>query len=212
MKISVITPSIRPEGLVVVQNALAKQSLQDFEWLVEIGIPQKGHDLNAAYNRMLKRAKGELVVSLQDYIDIRSDGLEQFWEAYQKHPDTFYTAPVGRTLDYQDVEWDWRTHAAAQANWHSWEIDWASAPLEALKKIGGFDEGCDGVWSMDNVNIGLRAEMAGYRFGHLPLNKAVAFDHNKTMKHPFDDKRDSAFHNQRMDEIRRGEVIIKYLC
>ena len=34
MKISVITPSIRPEGLKILQECLAQQTFKDFEWLV----------------------------------------------------------------------------------------------------------------------------------------------------------------------------------
>src|ERR1035437_8527622 len=84
MKISVITPSIRCEGLKIVQQSLEKQTFQDFEWLTEIGIPGRGHDLNAAYNRMLRRAKGELIVSLQDFIKAPPQYLQKFWDAYQK--------------------------------------------------------------------------------------------------------------------------------
>lgn len=202
--ISVLTPSIRPEGLKRVQDSLAQQTFQDFEWLTEISIPEKGCDLNAAYNRMLKRAKGELVVSLQDFIRIPSDGLQRFWEAYTEHPDTFFTAPVGQTLDYEHIQWDWRKNPDATMNWHSWEIDWGAAPLGALLKIGGFDEELDNGWSYDNVNVGLRAEMAGYKFALLDI-PAIAYDHHKTMPHPFLPQQDATLHNQRLDQIRRGE-------
>lgn len=204
MLISVITPSIRPKGLAITQACLAKQSLKDFEWLTEISIPEKGHDLNASYNRMLRRAKGELVVSLQDYIRIPENGLELFWEAYQNNKDTFFTAPVGKTIDWVNVKWDWRTSNAGRMDWTMWEADWASAPLEALKKIGGFDEELDKYWSFDNVNVGLRAEMAGYKFDCLHENKAVAYDHDKDFKHPFRQNYNPPFHNNRLDEIRRG--------
>jgi hypothetical protein len=73
MKISVLTPSIRPQGLAITQQCLTEQTFTDFEWLTEIGLPNRGHDLNSAYNRMLKRANGELVVSLQDYIKVRPE-------------------------------------------------------------------------------------------------------------------------------------------
>lgn len=202
-KISVLTPSIRPEGLTIVQDSLSTQTFQDFEWLVELGIPERGCDLNAAYNRMLRRAKGELVVSLQDFIKIEQTGLEKFWNYYLVNP-AFVTAPVGQTLDWQHIDWDWRKHPASVMNWHSWEIDWASAPLEALKAIGGFDEELDKGWSYDNVNVGLRADLAGYKFAVLKDNPAVHFSHNKVTPHPFLPQQDANLHNQRLDEIRRG--------
>jgi len=39
MKISVITPTIREEGLPIVDKALNRQSFEDFEWLVGSPFP-----------------------------------------------------------------------------------------------------------------------------------------------------------------------------
>jgi len=202
--ISVVTPSIRPEGLKIVQECLAQQSFQDFEWLVELGIPGKGHDLNAAYNRLLRRAKGELIVSYQDYIQIDPEGLRRFWDAYVAAP-KFYTAPVGKVENWGDeAKWDWRIYPEAHMDWLRWEIDWACAPLAALKEIGGFDEELDKFWSFDNVNVGLRASIAGYQFAHLPDNPAIALDHDKKEPHPFREKYNTEFHNERLDAFRMG--------
>lgn len=204
MKISVITPSIRPEGLKVVQESLANQTLQDFEWLTEIGIPRKGCDLNQSFNRMIRRAKGELIVFYQDYIKIENDGLEKFWDAYLENKKDFITAPVGKTSDWKDIVWDWRKNPEGKVDWLRWEIDWACAPKSALFEIGGFDEELDKFWSFDNVNVGLRAQMAGYTFRNLRTNQAVAFDHDKHEKHPFRERYNPAHHNERLDEIRMG--------
>lgn len=204
-KISVITPTIRPGGLAQVWDSLSKQTFQDFEWLVEIGIPGRPHDLNAAYNRMLRRAKGDLIVSAQDYLELPPDGLERFWEVHDGN--TFMTAPVGKVFNaYGDEEpaWDWRIHPDANMTWNQWEIDWGAAPLLALKRIGGFDEELDGHWSSDNVNVGYRAFREGYLFKHLPDNRAVALDHDRFMKHPFRDGYDPKFNNERMAEFDRG--------
>lgn len=211
MRISVLTPTIRPEGLKIVQECLAKQTLQDFEWLVEVGIPERGHDLNASYNRMLKRAKGELMVSLQDYIKIQDNGLELFWQAHQSRPNTFFTAPVGKVLKWEDApKWDWRESEHANMNWQMWEIDWGCAPMSALKKIGGFDEELDKGWTFDNVNVGYRAHLEGYEFAHLVENKAVAFDHDAHSKHPFREKIDPILHNERLRDFDMG-LRLKYI-
>lgn len=204
MTFSILTPSIRPKGLAITQSSLKEQTLQDFEWLVELGIPDRGHDLNASYNRMLRRAKGEIIISLQDYIRIPKDGLERFYKAHKQNPDTFFTAPVGKVLDWKDKpEFDWREHTN-ECDWRRWEIDWGSAPLKALKKIGGFDEELDGHWSSDNVNVAFRADLAGYQFKCLSDNKAIAIDHDKKMKHPFRDDYDPDFNNTRLALFEKG--------
>lgn len=207
-KISVLSPSIRPEGLAITQKCLSEQTFTDFEWLVEIGIPGNGHDLNKSYNRMLRRAKGELIVSLQDYIKILPTGLENFWKAYQENKRVFYTAPVGKTDDKtysaKSNKWDWRAFTTEIMNWQKWEIDWGAAPLSALKEIGGFDETLDDYWSFDNVNVGFRADMAGYKFGNLINNLALAYDHDAFIKHPFRERFNPEYHNERLDEFRHG--------
>ncbi len=213
MKVSVLTPSIRPEGLKIVQESLANQTFVDFEWLTEIGVPGQGHDLNAAYNRMLRRARGELIVSMQDYIKAPPNYLQKFWDAYQKDPKMFYTAPVGKVdnLDYiGPIKWDWRAYADAKPQWQHWEIDSASAPLSALKEIGGFDEELDGHWSSDNVNVGFRANLAGYKFGLIFDNPVVVYDHDAHMVHPFRDYYDPAFNKERMELFEKG-LTLHYL-
>jgi hypothetical protein len=214
-KISVLTPSIRPSGLAINMESLANQTFKDFEWLVEVGIPHRGHDLNASYNRLLKRAKGELIVSMQDWIKAPPDYLQKFWDAYQKFPNVFWTSPVGKVDDLGDISsprWDWRAwindkeenKEMIEGRWDCWEIDSGSAPLSALKEIGGFDEELDKYWSSDNVNVGCRAELAGYQFKNLFYNPVVVWDHDKFTKHPFREKFNPSFNNERLDAFRAG--------
>lgn len=209
-KITVMTPSIRPWGLLYTEESLAAQTFEDFEWLCERGSSKKV-DFNAAMNRMIKKAKGELIVSLQDYIKIMPTGLERFWKAYKNNP-AFYTAPVGKTLDFENFEWDWREKRKdyEEVDWKEWEIDWGCAPRAALEEIGGFDEELDRYWGFDNVNVGFRAHLAGYDFRVLSSNMAAAYDHDKMFRHPFRDKRNPDFFNERLADIRRG-LKINYL-
>lgn len=208
-KISVLTPTIRAEGLVVLAKSLKKQTFKDFEWLIEVNISDK-QDFNQAMNKMLRRSKGQLIVSIQDFIQVPEDGLEKFWQSYCDYPNTFFTAPVGKTENWKDIEYDWRIDRDWDCNWMEWEIDYGCAPLQALKIIGGFDEELDQQWGFDNVNVGLRAELEGYKFANLKDNVAIAYDHNKSMEHPFLSKRDSEFHNYRLNEFRMGKKI-KYI-
>lgn len=208
IKISIITPSIRPEGLKIVQESLAQQSFTDFEWLVEIGL-KKEHDLNKAFNKMIRRAQGELLVFYQDYIKIEKDGLEKMWQAYRTYDNCLITCPIGKVTDFNNSPaWDWRKYDVGNntnykdCEWYEWEIDWACAPKDALFKIGGFDETLDGdKWSCDNVNVGRRAYLAGYKFKVYMDNPAIALDHDKFEKHPFRHNYDPKHNNQRMNEF-----------
>lgn len=195
-KISVVTPSIRPEGLKCIQEALARQTLQDFEWLVEIS-PIGRVDFNEVMNKMLRRAKGELIVSLQDWITIPDDGLEKFWKAH-KEKEGFYTSPV-----IKGGSQDWRIDREEECEWNEWEIDWGAAPLKALKEIGGFDEELDKGWGFDNVNVGMRAELAGYKFYNIKDNIAKGYDHEKD-GHPYREKQDTMLHNKRLEYFKQG--------
>lgn len=186
-KISVITPSIRPAGLSCVQASLQDQSFQDFEWLVELGLPIRGPDLNKAYNRLLARSKGELVVSYQDYISIAPRGLQSLWEAYLKYPKAFITCPMVKVKQDGSKIQDWRIHRKPfeLIRADEWEADWASAPAEGLKAVGGWDEDYDQGWSWDNVVVAEKALRAGYEFRVDPSNVAYGVDHDELFKHPF---------------------------
>lgn len=206
MKISVITPTIRGiEALKMAEQSLHHQTFFDFEWLTD---DSKGH--NKAMNRLIKRAQGELIVSLQDYIKIRPDGLQKFWDKYQLNKKLFFTAPVGKTLDFKEIKWDWRYHREENepTNFMEWEIDWAAAPKAALVEIGGFDEELDGrCWEFGNVNTGLRAELAGYKVMNVRDNPAIGYDHNKSEEYLRERRGDAQFHNWRLQEIRMGKKI-----
>lgn len=203
MRISVVTPTIRPEGLEIVKSCLAKQSFKDFEWLVEVGLGLE-HDLNQAYNRMLRRARGELIVFYQDWINIPDDGLQKFWDEYEKDKKYFITAPVGK--DFDNPKWDWRAFKYEDVGFQGWEIDWGCAPKEGLFRIGGFDEELDKNWSFDNVDVAYRAQMAGYKFKCIE-NKATAYDHDKHERHPFREKFSPAFNNQRLRDFDHGTTL-----
>ena len=188
MKISIVTPTIRgEEGLEPNRQSILSQTFDpnQVEWLVDEGDGLK-HDLNASFNRMLRKAKGELIVFMEDYSRATTNGLIKFWEAYQKEPNVFWTAPLGKTLDWSNIQWDWRAYAdAVDTTYHCWEIDWGAAPKKALFELGGFDERLDEFWSMDNISVAYRAYLKGYKFKNLFDNPAVAFDHDRTIKHPF---------------------------
>lgn len=208
IKISVISCSIRPKGLEITQKCLSSQTFQDFEWLVELStIKKTGSDLNAALNRGLKRAKGELIVFLQDYIQIKQSGLQRFWDAYQKYSSCAFTAPVGKVNSFGDKpKWDWRKKKKKyeKLNWAEWEIDWASCPMRYLEHIGGFDESLDEFWGFDNCVGGKKLELADCAIRCLPDNPAIAIDHNKFIDHPYQERRNPTFYNNLIRKYEMG--------
>jgi len=217
IKISVVTPTIRPESLGMMRDCLKQQTFRDFEWLVDINVTGE-HDLNASFNKLIKRSSGELIVFYEDYTQINPEGLAKFWKAHQDHPNTCFTAPLGKVDKIGDSpRWDWRAWKQddtqgdyTNCNWNSCELDWGAIPKEILVKIGGFDEELDKHWSCDNVNVGCRARLAGAKFKTVFTNPAIAIDHDKFIKHPFRDRFKASFNNERMEQFERG-LKINYL-
>lgn len=206
IEISVITPSIRPSGLEPVQSSLEQQVVTpSWEWLVEIGLPSKGNDLNAAYNRLIRRSSGELIVSIQDYTTFEPDLLNKLWNAYIEEPTTFWTVDVGHT-DGKKTEWDWRHYRKGEnIQFMELELCVGAFPKKGIVEIGGFDEELDTLtWGFDNVNVGLRAGMAGFPMKVHPTAEAVQYKHDLKEKHPWRASMNADMHNARLDEIRRG--------
>lgn len=230
MKISVLTPSIRPTMLKDVQESLERQTFKDFEWLVEIGMHGQGFTLSEDMNKMLRRAKGDIIISLQDAIKIPPEALEQI--AALDHTKTAYTYPVGklklkegyfvhpllgREID-PEPEWDWRkTRAEAlgkdDITPNMWETDFASAPREMFFSIGGYDEKFKKGWSFDNVEVAWRSEAAGYRFKSSVVTAGLALDHDAVMEHPHRKTLPLNDHraNEAMEKARRGNFKLSYL-
>lgn len=114
MKISVISPTIRPETLALTAQCLEKQIFEDFEWLIVtpkdklpfsslefipfkrsgffkwIEEPKRREEdfygLNKAWNAAFKKAEGELIVSIVDQTWFPPDTLQMFWDHYEANP------------------------------------------------------------------------------------------------------------------------------
>ena len=205
--VSVLTPSIRPKGLEITQQCLKNQTYQDFQWIVEIGLGNK-HDFNQAMNRMIKRANGKIIIILQDYIKVEPDFIEKCVKACDK--ETMFTCPVGKTdkEDYSGTpKWDWRNNHNAQMDWRMWEIDAGFCHRDILLAVGGFDERLDQWWSMDNVSVGKRADIMGYKFKCLIDNKCIAYDHDAFIEHPFRKDYKPVMVNMIMEEYDKNPTL-----
>lgn len=210
MRISVLTMSCRPCGLEPVRNALLKQTMpaDEWEWLVELNWSGKV-DFNTASNRLLRRAKGNVIVFVQDYVEIPPDALERIFLQQASVP-AFYTYPVSK-YDDDGETWDWRATRNGGTEWQDWEIDFGSAPRKALFETGGFDEELDKYWGYDNLSVALRAHMIGKQFLCDSNIKARAYDHNKHKKHEFRHLQNQDFSNTRLEYIKQGILTIDCL-
>lgn len=196
MKISVITPSIRPDGLKVVFESLQAQTFKEFEWLPRLSVPGPKPDLCYQFNKALDESTGELIVFLQDYIRIQPDALESIWNIYTKlrYSDTAYTFPVGK-IGYdieqkvETIKWDWRNSGKhlREIDYHHWEIDFGCISRKLLGS-NRFDLDYDSGFGWENVDLAYHLYKQGVRFRVFQDVGGVAFDHDSFIEHPYKHK------------------------
>lgn len=206
--ISVITPTIRPEGLEIVEKALLRQTIDDFEWLIVTPLPlsevekysqipttvvintppkSKGEvwTLNRDYNSAIKSANGDLIVSWQDYTFADPDALERFLFAYREEP-TALVSGVGNkyTAVYPELgEEVWTDPRTNYQKPSPSDIEWnfCSVPKQALYDIGGFDESLDFEgYGMDGFFVNWRLHfLGGYQFRLDPNIRSYSLTHGR---------------------------------
>lgn len=214
-KISIVTPTIRPKGLALTKAALAIQKFRDFEWL--IGSPFNPHipearwikdeftgglwTLNRMQTLLCQEAKGELIVFLQDFIWVKPDGLEKFWQRYQETG----AAITGIGDKYDRVALDGTPGKITKPDirrntlkddffvnddpTRCWEINWGCCSKELLEAVGFF------VDEADFIGFGGDSYMVGERLNKLldvPIytdatNENFGVDHARNHNH-WDDK------------------------
>lgn len=201
-KISVITPTVRKEGLDLVRRALKRQTFADFEWLVgssfDPEIPEAVWmvddfkdgfwTLNRIYNRLIGRSSTELIISWQDFTFADPDTLEKFYFHFLSEPQTLVTA-VGNK--YEDESWltpvwhDPRIRVDQGSFYPCYfcdiEYNLCSIPKKALLAVGGFDEGLDfeglgmdGYSVSDRINI-----LGGFDFKINQTIKSYSLPHGR---------------------------------
>jgi len=180
--ITVITPSIRKEGLLLVKEALDKQTFEDWEWVIGspfkpeqkcIWVKDEFHDgywsLNRIYNSMISKAKHDLIVSWQDWTYAKPDALEKFWNDYQVTKGVI--GAVGNK--YKDETWTEKVWSdprerSDQGTFYACtpqDVEWnlCACPKRALYDIGGFDEEMDFLgFGCDGVSVNERMDKFGY--------------------------------------------------
>jgi hypothetical protein len=183
-KICVLTPSIRPEGLKIVQKALEEQEFEDFDWY--IGSPKepcnvwgtwveddfKGGDwtLNRIYNKLIRHSQGELIVSWQDFTYGDKNILSTLWERYQNDKKSLVSVAGNKYIDDTFMLESWfdpriSNNPFRQTGFNEVEWNLCSCPRKALEEVGGFVECLDyRGFGMDGYCVNERLDELGYRF------------------------------------------------
>ena len=188
-KISIITPSCREQGIEINNRCLKRQTFKDFEWIVcspynynyaDVWIPEplkkegETYNLNKCWNLMLKKAQGELVISIVDLLWFPPDVLEKLWIHYQNNKKSC-VGGIGHQYDKiengkpEHLVWrDPRAQTQYGSLWEIKPIDFelclASIPRKAIIDIGGWDEQFDFYAALSEKDLCIRIDQLGYRF------------------------------------------------
>lgn len=206
VKISIVTPTIRREGLDVIRRALSKQVFTDYEWLIgskfNPNIPeatwvkddfQGGYwTLNRIYNRLFARAKGELIVSWQDWIYVNPDGLQKFWDNYEETNKKAVISGVGDQYEtvnkwgkpqvkiWSDPRKNTQYGSFYECYPNDAEWNWCAIPLHALQRVGGMDEGLDFLgYGGDQLQVGARMDALHIKFFLDQANESYTIRHSR---------------------------------
>lgn len=206
MKITVVTPTIRREGLEIVRKSLLKQTHKDWEWLigspfdpqiseatwVEDNFDDGYWTLNRMYNALFRKASGELIVSLQDWIWVPKDGLEKFWTNYEETNKKAVISGVGDQYEtvnkwgkpevkiWSDPRKNDKHGSFYECFPNDAEWNWCAIPFSAIKEAGGMDEHLDCLgYGGDQLQICARIDELGYQFYLDQTNESYTVRHGR---------------------------------
>jgi hypothetical protein len=186
--IAVLTPTIRPDGLAIVDTALQRQLGVEYKWL--IGSPFKPEvdcvwvednykdgvwSLNRIYNDLIKKAKEldcKQIISIQDYTFFNPDTLSRFvyylnngYDVVGGIGDKYASVyPLAVEVVWKDPR---RTGnlSIRQVPFNEMEGNFCALNRSVLEDIGGFDEDMDfKFYGMDWYGVLERLHISGQKF------------------------------------------------
>ena len=195
--ITVITPSIRPDGLKMTFEALQKQTYKGFQWLPRLSVPRETSDLCFQMNQALLEAQGDVIVFLQDYIDIEPTALQEIHDMGIKSGEA-WTFPM-----VKEGQKDWRcfTDRGKELKYDQWEIDFGACAREDLRSVDGFFERYDEGFGWENVDSAYMMSKGGVKFYCNPEIVGRGVDHDAQIEHPY-----KKTPNRALWETRKGVI------
>lgn len=201
-EITVITPSVRHDGLDLVQKALNRQTFKKFEWIIVspskpphvckfVQDPGKSvgdyWSVYKAYNRAVEASSSDLIVSWQDFTFADPDALGKFWVHYKNEPKTLVTAVGNKYKDETFMAQTWkdpreRDDLGSFYQCYPNDIEWnlCSVPKEAIYSVGGFDEYMDKYSSLCGLDVLQRLDkLGGYDFKIDQSIKSYSTEHGR---------------------------------
>lgn len=235
--ITVITPTVRHEGLLLVAKALKRQTFKSWEWIIisptepklDYPIsytwmqdpPKEPGDvwsLNKAYNAALKAAKGELIVSWQDWTYARGEALQKFWTHYQLDKKKIVSGVGNKYSDetFSVVTWQDPRKRDDQGSFYPCyfndiEFNFCAIPAKAFLDVGGFDEKLDKHFGMDGFSVLDRLNIAGGWDFHLDQsNETFSLEHGRlpdweeknAIHGPYNERRKDYEQNPKLEYLR----------
>jgi hypothetical protein len=210
MKITIVTPSIRPNGLLVASSAVVKQDFRDFEWLIGSPfVPKIDSDhvpnfkwveddftggfwnLNRIYNKMFKEATGDIIVSWQDWVWAPPDGLRKFVDAIES-VEKGIVSGVGDQYEkmgkfkpevkiWSDPRKNLNNGSFYECFPNDAEWNWCAFPREYIVRVGGMDEQLDFLGvGGDQLQVGERWNALGLKSYLDQTNESFTVRHDRS--------------------------------
>lgn len=237
MKITVVTPSVRKENLEIIEKCLKRQTFKSYQWLVGSPVdygygtwvkdpPRKEGDfygLNASWNEMFRKSRGELIVSIQDGIWFPPDMLEKCWNHYLADPKACVGAIGHQYSDVvngkpENMVWQDPRARTDQGSFHEiypndLEFSVCSFPRQAVLDAGGIDEEYDKYAALSEKELAVRMNRLGYKQF---IDQSIEY---RAIKHPrLNDKWEEKYqagckvYQKHLQEIFSGERLkLNYL-
>lgn len=185
----------------MVKMCLSRQTLRDFEWIVispfeykkcDIWVPEPKkkegdyYNLNKAWNAGIKKASGELFVSIVDLLWFSPDTLENLWYHYQLG-NKQCIGGIGHQYEREENGRPeglvWKDPRETNIIFRQippmdFELCLASIPLKAIQDVGGLDEEFDKYAALSEKEMCLRIEQLGYTFW---LDQTIEY---RAVQHP----------------------------